>query len=423
MNTRTASEQFLQAIRKSVQGSIRFMLPGIVRLLPLRIDRSEVTSWAMIELTSKCNLRCVYCGKSTSREESRRSFDFPEEKIQPAMQLLQKRGMRLVYMSGIGESTIRKGWDRIFRGTLETKVAHTIITNLARPLSDAEAGVLARFGSVQVSVDTADEELFSQIRRKGKLSVVIDNMERIRNVPLPDGVRRAKLRFDMVITDKTVHGLEATVKLGLQHGVTDFYFAGLYKMNDVPGAVNVNHVKTLPHSELGSALQALENAIRLARESGSKVQVHDGLLDSIRIALAAQLQKPELQDANQQIEGPRWEAPSLEAGFTRNCLDPWNFVFLYAQGEVRPCCAYNKGVGNVNESPLKDILNGPGMVQMRQNLVLGALNGMMCAHCSMRSPIKVESFKQKVKQLRVKGLCYRFLGKKLTDWLGLGVPP
>ncbi|MEO5369814.1 MAG: radical SAM protein [Magnetococcus sp. DMHC-1] len=239
-------------------------------MLPLRLDYSDVTFVAMIEFTTKCNLRCVYCNKSSDAEKFQKGIDLPEEYILATIQLLRMRGLSQIYPNRIGETTMRKGWEHICRKTLDTGIAHIIVTNLARLLTDDEVEVLARFATIQVSVDTADQKLFSKIRRGANLPTVLENMERIQNSARQIGVRGPEFWFSMVVSDKTVHGLEETVRLGIRNGVTGFYFSGMYKQKDITGAFNVYHVKTLPKPELESALQSLESAIDLVRKSGCK---------------------------------------------------------------------------------------------------------------------------------------------------------
>jgi len=285
----------------------------------------------MIELTSACSLRCVFCGRSSDPEKHRRAFDLPEERLFQSIRFLQSRGLRGIHVCGKGETTTRKDWDRICRDILDIGVAHNMITtNLARPLSEAEAGVLARFEVVHVSVDTADPDLFSEIRRGAELPTVLANIDRIRDAMPRSDVRGAELRFSIVVTDKTVHGLRETVQLGLQHGVTGFYLAGLYKPRDVAGAVNVYHVKTLPRPELENAIRSLRSAITLARGSGCSVQVHDGLLQSISMQLATATHEMVAGSATPLAEPAGWDAPGLEPGWTRDCLAPWRTMVLYA---------------------------------------------------------------------------------------------
>ncbi|MGD0382832.1 MAG: radical SAM protein [Thermoguttaceae bacterium] len=358
-----------------------------------RLSYSQITEWVMFELTSRCNLRCVYCRKSSDPKESARAFDFPEEKVLPAINLLRERQLRLIQMSGIGETTARKGWHLICRQSLGNGIEHTIITNLARPISEEEADTLARFASVQVSVDTADPVLFAQIRRGAKLDTVLANIDHIKASSRKLGISGPELRFDMVITDKTVLGLVETVRLGLRHGVTDFYFAGLFKNKDVTNGINVYPVKSLPRPQLEEALHCLERSIDLVQKAGCKLQVHEGLIQSVHCELAKENGSSKTTESMSNI--PTWGAPPLEPGYTRDCLDPWRLVFLYAHGDVCPCCAYDKSIGDHTKTPLEKILNGSPARKMRRKLLTGKLHGMMCAQCSMRSPIRIEDLRKK----------------------------
>ena len=113
----------------------------------------------------------------------------------------------------------------------------------------------------------------------------------------------------MVITDKTVMGLEDAVRLGLSHGVADFYFAGLYKNKDVTDGINVYPVKTLPRPQLQEALRSLERAIDLVKNAGCKLQVHDGLMQGIKSELAKENDAPEIVETNSNIH--TWDSPLL----------------------------------------------------------------------------------------------------------------
>jgi hypothetical protein len=94
-----------------------------------------------------------------------------------------------------------------------------------------------------------------------------------------------ELRFDIVITDKTIFQIERTVQFGLGLGVTDFYFADLYKLPDVKGDFNVYNVSSMAESQLLQALKALESAERIVRDAGCKISVHPGLVESILLRL------------------------------------------------------------------------------------------------------------------------------------------
>jgi MoaA/NifB/PqqE/SkfB family radical SAM enzyme len=191
--------------------------------LPLDLTYSDVTHWISMELTSRCNLRCVYCPKSWDKKEGKRVFDFPEELIAPSMKTLRQRGLWGVIASGIGESTLRKGWQGICRTFHDAGLNLTIISNFSRPMNDEDLDALIRFNFIQVSIDTADPELFARLRRGGRVENLVMNIDKVRDYAKSKGVRTPDFRFDMVIADKTLLGIEDVIRLGLKHGVSDFY--------------------------------------------------------------------------------------------------------------------------------------------------------------------------------------------------------
>ncbi|MFZ0479000.1 MAG: radical SAM protein, partial [Terriglobales bacterium] len=361
--------------------------------LPLDLTYSDSTLWISLELTSRWNLRCVYCGKSNS-DEGKRLYDFSDEWLAPVMKELNRRGLWLVVASSIGESTTRKGWQEICRSLHDAGLCLTIISNFARPLNPEEVDVLTNFSSIQVSIDTANPQLFARIRRGANLETVLMNIERVQARAESKGIPQPEFRFDTVITDKTILGIEDLVRLGLTHGITDFYFANLCKGKDIEGDFNVYNAATLPKTELTEGLACLERAIELVKQAGCKVDCNSGLLDSIKAKLNETIPNQEMPGHSP--EGMSWGAPGVQEGMTRDCAEPWKYAQLCAHGEVRPCCAINYAVGDLRTEPLEEILNGPKVRQFRQNLLSGHLEGTLCMHCSMQPQIPVREFRRRM---------------------------
>lgn len=59
------------------------------------------------------------------------------------------------------------------------------------------------------------------------------------------------------------------------------------------------------------------------------------------------------------------------------CSAPWTSLFIDTTGEVRPCCAGNFPLGNINTNDVVDIINGPTHLAIKQ----GILNGVKQTHC------------------------------------------
>ena len=87
-------------------------------------------------------------------------------------------------------------------------------------------------------------------------------------------------------------------------------------------------------------------------------------------------------------------------GKTRICLDPWNKVFVRADGQVCMCCNA-KPVGDLNKDSLDDILNGEKAKEYRAGLLTGNLLPD-CATCPDRPMGEIVQLRTMVKNWKAK---------------------
>ena len=77
--------------------------------------------------------------------------------------------------------------------------------------------------------------------------------------------------------------------------------------------------------------------------------------------------------------------PSAEKMMARRaCNFPWAKLSVLYTGEVVACCYDYDGkyvLGNVNESTLADIWNGPRIKHLRASLTSGVVANKMCQNC------------------------------------------
>jgi hypothetical protein len=83
---------------------------------------------------------------------------------------------------------------------------------------------------------------------------------------------------------------------------------------------------------------------------------------------------------------------------TRDCRDPWSYVEINVNGDVRPCCV-REAVGNLAEATLAEILLGEPIRRLRAELLTGNLDAV-CTGCRQRAPITPAAFQQKIRALR-----------------------
>jgi hypothetical protein len=89
---------------------------------------------------------------------------------------------------------------------------------------------------------------------------------------------------------------------------------------------------------------------------------------------------------------------AASAETTRDCRDPWSYVEIMVNGDVKPCCV-REAVGNLAEATLPEILSGEPIRRLRAALLTGNLDSI-CAGCRQRAPIAPAAFRQKIRALR-----------------------
>jgi hypothetical protein len=81
---------------------------------------------------------------------------------------------------------------------------------------------------------------------------------------------------------------------------------------------------------------------------------------------------------------------------TRDCLDPWFFIYVSADRSVKPCCPHS-AIGILSDDvSLSDLLNGPVIRELRRSLLAGELDAE-CATCPTRPLIDPTSLRRKLR--------------------------
>lgn len=104
----------------------------------MRSMRTRHTDWIHLELTSKCNLMCVYCPKKHDAEEGFRTVLFSKKQFDQLLPSLRKRGIHLLNLSGTGETTTREDWHQFAAQVQAMAIPCDIVTTLSRPLNPVE---------------------------------------------------------------------------------------------------------------------------------------------------------------------------------------------------------------------------------------------------------------------------------------------
>lgn len=365
--------------------------------------KSNRTQIAHIELTSKCNLRCVFCVAS---QPYYKGMDLPREMLEIVIEDLKKRKSRLVCVSGHGETTIYKDWHLFCNELIEDGIRLHIISNFAKKLSNDELETLSKFRSVEISCDTADPELFKKLRRGAELENLITNLENL--IKLREKGRRKlpRISFSCVVSNQNILGLKSYIDFGIRYGVDHFNFCNLTKYPPVKDGIEVDHVTEMPLDDMKKALSILIGVFEFLENSGLEFHVQQGLMDSLREKIQQldgdqdqsgsppQANQPE-EDQDLKNHEPKKYSSARGPLKTRDCLDPWSFFLVQSSGNVLPCC-WHPPIGSISRGqPLNELLNNLQIRRLRKGLLTGYLS-QECLQCPSRGWTSTEDLKRKV---------------------------
>jgi len=230
-----------------------------------------------IEVTKKCNLRCVYCAVSqpgySATEMAASSFD---ELVRLISQ--QPREME-IFVNGHGETTYHPDWLSLCNTIVKQGFRPSIITNLAKSLNRDEAACLAKFRMIQISIDTVDALQLAKIRRRVKLSNIVKNIHMIRNEATTNNQVPA-FSISCGIYDANYASLVELPGFCASLGISSVTFWQLIKYDDLPGAPNVYPIMSLDCSIISEVIRILEHTIELLKLHGIRVEVAGEFIES-----------------------------------------------------------------------------------------------------------------------------------------------
>lgn len=357
------------------------------------LESSPRTSIVFLELTSRCNLKCVYCAVS---QPTYNGIDLPLEGLDNFIGQMKERRVEIVTMNGHGESTIVKQWDTYADRLIDAGFRLHMTTNFAKRMSEAEIATLSRFEYILVSLDTVNGELLAKLRRGARIEQILDNIAALQRFAAARN-RKPEIAISCVMTDIAAPTVGELVDALLDLGVTTFRFGDLSEYAPIPGEIVPRHLTAIAPAMLPAVRKTFRAAVQRIEAAGGKSFI-DAPIASFLLQDDAEVGEQERSTplGSKAVEKSVHFTP-IAAKQTRDCLDPWNTAFVNADATVRPCCFFEEKFGSLQEGTLSEIVSNEAFTKLRAELLSGELRAN-CAGCAARPSISVEEFHRKVAQ-------------------------
>ncbi|MEK9945123.1 MAG: radical SAM protein [Alphaproteobacteria bacterium] len=365
-----------------------------VKDIPEQLLRIRRLRQMGVELTTTCNLACVYCHFAPL---SRRGKDANPLLIEGIVDFLRDFPVDYVTMSGDAEITMLTGWTDVARRILAMGIDLRTISNFSKGIfSDEEVDVFSQFRQILISLDTSDAALLKKIRYRADLRTITLNMQLVRARAIATGRPIPEFVCNVVLHDKNVSHADKTVAFAIANGFAQVSMVryvdleevsgGINDLRDNPNATQVYQIRTLDDAGLHAGVQALRAAVSLA-ENRINLSIQPDILEEINAGLNGG-------------EDAKTTAPIYPPGTrrTKSCMMPWDFYYVFWNGDVPPCCIVKDTmVDNVLGKPITDSINSAEMMEWRRTLLTGDLKPE-CETCTYVADTDTQSLRTQVEQ-------------------------
>jgi len=231
----------------------------------------------MVELTTKCNMRCIYCEVSHPHWKPR---DMSNLCIQKIIDFVKRNGVHYVCLHGHGEMTVVPDWHKIADRFLSAGAKLTTCTNLNKTFSTEEIQTLAKFASITISLDAIDVELFRALRRGGDIRNLLYNMAMIQTAA-NQKENEIYWIWDVVVCNKNIHELLNICKLAVTFNVKTITFCNLVKLSPpIPSSAGLLHPREMSPHDIYEAISQVRKCRDYCDSNGVQL-ICSSILESL----------------------------------------------------------------------------------------------------------------------------------------------
>ena len=255
-------------------------------------------SYLRISVTDRCNLRCIYCIPEEMIPFEKNSDCLSYEEIKNIANEAASIGIKKIRLTG-GEPLVRKGIIHLVTQLVEIKGIEIVSMTTNGHYLDIYAEDLKKAGlsSLNISLDTLDQDKYRELTRGGDIRQVLKGIEAAVSVGFP-------IKINMVISESTSsHEISAMeffcnknslILQKIKEYALDKNKEDDVKYNRPPSCSTCNRIRLLsngtikpclhsdqeifvdPYNINGSLVQAIENKPRCGNSCSSRNMVEIG---------------------------------------------------------------------------------------------------------------------------------------------------
>ena len=306
-----------------------------------------------IDLTTSCNLDCVFCHLHYF-DSNKTAFLKYEEFLKIEHILPQLENLTLF---GKFEPLLCKDFVKIFEKICEYKNIETYFSSNGLLLSEKIIkSIVGRLKYLTISATGMNNERYAKYMGEDSFDILHENLKQLNEYKLKNNTKYPILRLSTVGMVDTLQDFEAIID-----------FAKKYKMEE-----GIQVTSFIAYSE------DMQDQILKSDEEYFKKRVRDAKEYAKEQNVKFKLQSGDFDENDNDTS---------ELGH-KNCNLPWERLSIQPDGEVYPCPVSTTSIGNFFKSSVSDIFNSKEMEKFREgvnNPIKMNKDCARCIHCRHKS--------------------------------------
>lgn len=194
----------------------------------ISVDEGSRPKEAMIEVSMKCNLKCVHCFRNNLLEDLG-EMDFSDFKH--IIEKLSNVGVRKVVLSGWGEPLVHK--DILDMIKLCKDRGFTVLLNTNGTLLNEYVNDIVRLGvdEVVVSIDAVSKDVYEGIRVGGSIDEVTNALLKIKELIISRGLWKPSVSIQFTLTKSNVSELRKLLEYARITGATHVFVSNVIPLS------------------------------------------------------------------------------------------------------------------------------------------------------------------------------------------------